>query len=67
MDFWYIATGGVKRRHEVQGSDEEVKTAREDGKIIKCLIVRCYATKSVFAHVIPFKGSLEDPYVVDLV
>ena len=67
IDFWYITTGGLKRRDELQGSDEDVKSAREDGKVIKCLIVRCYATKSVFAHVIPFKGSLEDPYVVDLV
>ena len=67
VDFWYITTGGIKRRDEVKGTDEEVRTEREDGRIIKCLIVRCYATKSVFAHVIPSKGTLEDSYVVDLV
>ena len=66
IDFWYITTGGIKRRDELQGTDEEIKAEREEGKMIKCLIVRCYETKSVFAHVIPFKGTLEDPYVVDL-
>ena len=67
IDFWYITTGGIKRRDELTDSDEELKNARESGKMVKCLIVRCHATKSVFAHVIPSKGSLEDTYVVDLV
>ena len=65
-DFWYITTGGIKRRDEIQSGDEEVNEARESGKMIKCLIIRCHATKCVFAHVIPTKGSLEDSYVVDL-
>ena len=50
VDFWYITTGGVKRRDELKDSDEELKEARENGKMMKCLIVRCHATKSVFAH-----------------
>ena len=67
IDFWYITTGGIKRRDELQDSDEEIKDARENGKMVKCLIVRCHETKSVYAHVIPSKGSLEDTYIVDLV
>ena len=51
VDFWYITTGGVKRRDELQANDDEVRVGREDGKITKCMVVRCYATKSVFAHV----------------
>ena len=51
IDFWYITTGGIKRRDELQETDEEIKAEREEGKMIKCLIVRCYETKSVFAHV----------------
>ena len=28
IDFWYITTGGIKRRDELQGNEEEVKDAR---------------------------------------
>ena len=59
--------GAHKRRNELQESDAELKDAREAGKMVKGLVVRCHATKSAFAHVIPSKGSLEDTYVVDLV
>ena len=71
VDFWYITTGGVKKREELEWAndekgDAELQGQRQAGKIIKCLIIRCHKTKCVFAHVIPFKGHLEDPYVVDL-
>ncbi len=41
--------------------------AREDGEIIKCLIVRDWETKSIFGHCIPRKGDDEDGYVANLV
>ena len=71
VDFWYITSDGIKSRDELEwGTDDEgaeqLKKARDDGTIIKCLIIRCYETKCVFAHVIPSKGSQEDPYIVDL-
>ena len=40
-----ITTGGVKRRDELKDSDEELKDARGSGWMVKCLIVRCHATK----------------------
>ena len=40
VDFCYISTGRVKRCDELKDSDEELKDARENGKMVKCLIVR---------------------------
>ena len=72
VDFWYITSDGIKSRDELEwGNDDEgaekLKKAREEGAITKCLVIRCYGTKCVYAHVIPSKGSQEDPYIVDLV
>ncbi len=72
VDFWYITSGTIKRRDELEypldaNGDNQLNEARKRGDLVKCLIVRCYATKCVFAHVIPFKGRDEDPYIVDLV
>ncbi|MBS94029.1 MAG: hypothetical protein CL799_06265 [Chromatiales bacterium] len=72
VDFWYITTGGIKRRDELEypvsdDGDARLLEDRKKGKIIKCLIIRCHDTKCVFAHVIPHKGTDEDSYIVDLV
>ena len=41
--------------------------ARTKGEVAKCLVVRCFASKAVFGHVIPCKGLDEDNFVVKLV
>ena len=45
--------------------DEQINAARQRGELAKCLVVRCYVSKSVFGHVIPQKGLDEDGIVVD--
>ena len=72
LDYFYITTGGVKIRTELEfAGDGEgnaaLEKAREDGKIIKCLVVRCLHSKMIFGHVIPYKGAGEDQFVVGLV
>ena len=41
-------------------TDAEVRTARECGDIVLCLITRCYASKNVSCHVVQCKGDDED-------
>ena len=65
MDYFYLASSGVQLREELKMSDEEVDAARQRGELAKCLVVRCFASKSVFGHVIPRKGLAEDGIVVD--
>jgi hypothetical protein len=62
----YFPTGpGVKLREELKMDDEQVDAARQRGELAKCLVVRCYVSKSVFGHVIPRKGPDENGVVVD--
>ena len=64
MDYFYITEGGLKRRDELQyesdvSGDQQLANDRQQGKIVKCLIVRCMDTKVVFSHVVPQKGDDE--------
>ena len=53
---------------EVGAADEEgFMAARREGKVVKNIIVRCAATKLIFAHQVPVKGVDEDRHVVKLV
>ncbi len=68
VDFWYITSGTIKRRDELEypvddEGDAKLNEARKRGDLVKCLIIRCHETKCVFAHVIPVKGRDEDSYV----
>ena len=56
MDYFYMTDGGLKTKVELDMDDEEVNQKRESGELVKCLLVRCFATKAVFAHVVPCKG-----------
>ncbi len=75
VDYWFITTGGIWRRDELKElrytldaeGDEKLATDRKEGKIIKCLIIRCFETKCLFAHVVPCKGLDEDKFVLNLV
>ena len=66
VDYSYMTEKGFEHRSEMALGDAEVKTAREGGDIVLCLIIRCYATKNVFCHVVPCKGDDEDKFVVNL-
>ena len=72
LDYWYITETGIHRREEIgfqQNSEDEAKlmASRQDGNIVKCILIRDYASKNVFGHVVPCKGLDEDNYVVKLV
>jgi hypothetical protein len=40
---------------------------RQEGKLIKCLMIRCFSSKNVFGHVVPVKGADEEDYAANLV
>ena len=67
LDYFFLTKGGVKARKELDMEDAEIQEARGKGDIVKCLIVRCYASKAVFAHVIPAKGVDEEGIIPELV
>ena len=72
IDYFFITAGGVMNRRELdhgpdQDGERELLAARKDGTIVKCLIIRCTATKCIFAHCVPCKGADEDDYVATLV
>jgi hypothetical protein len=52
---------------ETEEGEKQLNEARDKGDIVKCLVVRCYATKVVFGHVVPRKGTDEDDFVAKLV
>ena len=65
VDYWYITEKGLIKREELEfpgGADENafISNMRKDGKMLKCVLVRCHRTKCIFAHVIPFKGAPAD-------
>ena len=72
FDYFYITSGSVKKRDELEFSldaegEAKLKEARTKGEVVKGLVVRCYESKAIFAHVVPCKGLDEDKYCVDLV
>ncbi len=72
IDYFFITKESFKLRKELEHPETEegekmVQADREAGRIIKCVLVRCHETKSVFAHIVPCKGVDEDNYVVDIV
>ncbi len=72
IDFFFITSNGVKKRNElgIEESDEGEKAvaeARSTGSIVKCVIVRCWTTRIISAHVIPVKGDDEDHYTARLI
>ena len=71
LDYFYITSEGVQRREEldVEIRDDNLKIdeARRSGRIVKCIAVRCLASKSLFGHVVPVKGDDEEHYVAKLI
>ncbi len=68
IDYFFITSGGVKKRDELElPEDEAVDEARKEGKIVKCILIRCWASKNIFAHVVPCKGADEEMFAAKLV
>ena len=47
-------------------NEDAITRARAAGKVVKCLLVRCFQSKNVFAHVVPQKGDDEEHYCAKL-
>ena len=63
LDYFYVTEKGLVKKDELQYPDDEaIKDARMKNEIVKCLIIRCYESKNVFAHVVPVKGDDEDRF-----
>ena len=67
LDYFFLTESGTKTRKELGMDDAELTEARAKGEVVKCIIVRCLKSKSVFSHFIPVKGVDEDGFVVGLV
>ena len=72
VDYFFITGEGVKTKKELEYADgaegeASIEESRQKGSIIKCVMIRDFATKCVFGHVIPCKGIDEDSYTVKLV
>ena len=72
LDYFFITAGDIKRKAELQyeksaAGDESFQQDIRNGKVIKCLIVRCSNTNVIFGHCIPYKGAGEYQYVASLV
>ena len=74
VDYFYMTHDNLFRRDEMlrdyprnEEGERAIERARNEGSMVKCLIVRCNATKLVFAHVVPVKGVDEDGHICELV
>ncbi len=70
LDYFFITNGGVKKKEELglpdgEAGNKQLEDARRKGEIVKCIVVRCSATKTVMAHVVPCKGPDEDGIVAN--
>ena len=65
LDYFFLTSAGVVMKEELKLDDAQVNEARTKGEVAKCLVVRCFASKAVFGHVIPRKGLDEDGIVVE--
>ena len=72
VDYFFITKGGMKKRDELEQEltpegESQIDEARSKGELIKCLLVRCFRTKLILAHVVPCKGVDEERWVANLV
>ena len=47
--------------------ERKMNEARQTGTVVKCILLRCHKTRSLFAHVVPVKGIDEDHQVMGMV
>ena len=64
LDYFFITKGSIKMRQELEvlkekDGEAKLESQRKNGVITKCILVRCWESKAVFAHVVPCKGADE--------
>ena len=69
VDYFFISSGDMKTRSELDylrgpEGEAQLEQDRHQGKIMKCIILKCRQSKAVFAHAVPCKGMDENGYVV---
>ena len=62
LDYFYIIDGAIHSRNDVELNDEELEEKRRDGHVLKCVIMRDWDNKTIWAHIIPRKGADEEAY-----
>jgi hypothetical protein len=72
IDYFYITQGGIRKRNELEHAQDPVGEAtledeRQKGIIVKCIVIRDWESKNIYAHCVPCKGADEDEYVAQLV
>ena len=72
VDYFFITSEGVKKRRELpypisDDGEAELLLDRQEGKLTKCVVIRCFHSKDVFGHVVPVKGADEEDYAASLV
>ena len=72
VDYFFLTKGGVHTRKELEfsltpGGETELEAARSRDDLVKCLLVRCFHHKAVFAHLVPQKGLDEKNIACDFV
>jgi hypothetical protein len=72
VDYFFMTGEGLKRRKELTFTENpegeaELLEARRSGEIVKCIVIRCFSSKSIFGHVVPVKGADEEDYAANLV
>ena len=72
VGYFFITDGGVTTRKELTNNpvftaEEAIDEARQNGRIVKCILVRDHQSKNVFAHAVPCKGNDEEGWVANTV
>ena len=72
VDCFFMTGEGLKKRKELTFTETpegeaELLEARRSGQIVKCIVIRCFSSKSIFGHVVPVKGADEEDYAANLV
>ena len=53
IDYFFLTSNGMSVKEKLNLTDDKIEEARASGKLTKCFIVRCHASKAIFGHVIP--------------
>ena len=72
VDYFFMTGEGLKRRKELTFTETpegeaELLEARRSGEIVKCIVICCFSSGSIFGHVVPAKGADEEDYAANLV
>ena len=67
LDYFYIIEGKVQMKHESELSEGELESKRSDGSVLKCILLRDWDNKAIWAHMVPQKGADEEAYTARLI